>query len=84
MMKSVVDYVLARVPDADLDLYSDDIACIVSSVAELQLIFTHISDALAHFNMTFDYGKSQFLRFGDCEIERVVLTDPLGKEWRFK
>ena len=32
--------------------------------------------ALVYFSMSFDPTKAQFIRFGDCNIEEITLTNP--------
>ena len=75
---------LRHVPEANLILYSDDIAACCKTVDELQRIFTRLCEALAYFNMGFDYTKSQFIRLGDFNDEEITLKDPAGNEFTIK
>ena len=40
---------------------------------ELRSIHTRLAEGLAYFNMKFDITKSQFIRFGDCNIPEITL-----------
>lgn len=73
MMNTVVKYVLNHIPSAKLVLYSDDIACIARDSSELRDIHRRLTEGLAYFNMKFDNGKSQFIRFGNCTIPEITL-----------
>ena len=70
---------MAKLSDARLVLFSDDIANVVESPEMLQVIYGHISDALAWFGMLLDDSKSQFIRFGDCDTTLITLRDRSGQ-----
>ena len=56
-------------------IYADDIALVISSMVELQRIYHHLSYALEYFCLQFDPKKFSYIRFGECDDERIFLFD---------
>ena len=73
MKNSVIHYVKRHIPNANLVLYSDDIACVAKDINELREIHKRLTEGLALFNMKFDMTKSQFIRFGNCFVTEIFL-----------
>ena len=42
---------------------------------ELQSIYSHLSKAMDYFSLKFDPKKFNFIRFGNCDDEKIFLFD---------